>query len=231
MRMEKQTIPLAKPLVPEKENTLKDQVYEKLSKMLRNGQLFPGSVIDPKKICKELGISRSPLNNALVRLDAEGVVTIHPRSRIVVNKLEEEDIEYLYEIIGTIESTLLTKGFKNYTPAVIARMEALNVGMRQHVEEIDLTAYGHLHYEFHQILIDMAPNVFAERILRPIKNRLWDFPLRTFAKQWFLNACSEHEMIVAGLKEGDIHKAVACLKDLHWNFQYNKNYIQKVYYF
>ncbi|WP_136805588.1 GntR family transcriptional regulator [Desulfosediminicola flagellatus] len=214
----------------DKGHSLKDQVYEKLSSMLRKGELFPGSTIDQKKICKELNISRTPLNNALIRLDAEGIVTIHPRSRVTVNKLEEEDIQYLYEIIGTIESTLITKGCQKYSPERIKRMNALNAEMKSCIEDMDLTSYGNLHYEFHQIFIEMAPNVFAERILRPIKNRLWDFPQKTFPKQWYLNACAEHQMIIDALSEKDIHKAVSCLKDLHWNFQYNKEYIQKVYY-
>ena len=83
----------------DKTHSLRDQVYEKLSDKLHRGELLPGSIIDQKKICSELGISRTPLNNALIRLDAEGIVTIHPRSRVTVNKLEEEDIQYLYEII------------------------------------------------------------------------------------------------------------------------------------
>ncbi len=215
---------------PNKAESLRDQVYEILSEKLHKGELLPGSIIDQKKICKDLEISRTPLNNALIRLDAEGIVTIHPRSRVTVNKLEEEDIEYLYGIIGTIESTLITKGFERYTSDILDQMDALNRQMRHHIREGDLGSYGLLHYQFHGFFIKTAPNLFAERILRPIKNRLWDFPQKSFAQQWYLDACTEHETIVNAIRGKDPDKAASCLKDVHWNFEYNKKHIRAVYY-
>ncbi|SDO89373.1 GntR family transcriptional regulator [Desulforhopalus singaporensis] len=213
-----------------KSHSLMSHVYEILSEKLHRGELLPGSVIDQKKICKELGISRTPLNNALIRLDAEGIVTIHPRSRVTVNILEEEDIQYLYGIIGTIESTLIVNGFDNYTAEVLGQMSELNGRMNGYVQEGDLRSYSLLHYEFHQFFITMAPNVFAERILRPIKNRLWDFPAKSFPRQWYLDACSEHDKIIEAIRNKDLNEAVSCMKDVHWDFEYNKKYLRTVYF-
>lgn len=213
-----------------KAHSLRDQVYEILSEKFHKGELLPGSIIDQKKICSDLGISRTPLNNALLRLDAEGIVTIHPRSRVTVNKLEEEDIEHLYGIIGVIEGTLITKGFPKYTSKILDQMDELNRQMELHLQEGDLRAYGLPHYQFHQFFLMMAPNLFAERILRPIKNRLWDFPKKSFSQQWYLDSCIEHTTIVAAIRENDLNKAVSCLKDVHWDFEYNKKHIQAVYY-
>lgn len=213
-----------------KSQSLRDKVYEILSDMLHKGELLPGSIIDQKKICSDLEISRTPLNNALIRLDAEGIVTIHPRSRVTVNKLEEEDIQYLYGIIGTIEGTLIANGFENYTPDVLDQMDGLNKRMKRYIQDGDFGSYSSLHYKFHQFFISMAPNLFAERILRPIKNRLWDFPKKSFSQQWELDACHEHDLIIEALRERDAEKAVSCLKDIHWSFEYNKKHIRAVYY-
>lgn len=213
-----------------KAQSLRNQVYEILSDMLHKGELLPGSIIDQKKICSDLGISRTPLNNALIRLDAEGIVTIHPRSRVTVNKLEEEDIQYLYGIIGTIEATLIANGFENYTPEVLDQMGELNEKMKHFIQNEDYESYSLLHYQLHQFFITMAPNLFAERILRPIKNRLWDCPKKSFSQRWELDACHEHELIVNAIREGDIEKAISCIKDFHWSFEYNKKHILAVYY-
>ena len=105
-------------LLPSKQHippSLRDKIYGYLLRKFREGRLFPNAIIDQKEICGEFGISRTPLTNALIRLEAEGIVSIHPRSRVVVNKLEEEDIHYLYEIIGSIEGIFTTKGFQHYT--------------------------------------------------------------------------------------------------------------------
>lgn len=211
--------------------SLRDKVYEYLSNELHKGELLPGSIIDQKKICNELNISRTPLSNALIRLDAEGIVTIHPRSKVVVNKLEVEDIEYLYEIIGTIESTLITKGFSSYTIEILDEMEDWNKQMITYIQKGDLRSYDPLHYRFHQVFLTLAPNKFAERILRPIKNRLWDFPKRSFPQQWYLDACTEHQTIIDALRENNPEKAASCLKEVHWGFDYNKEYIKAAYFF
>jgi DNA-binding GntR family transcriptional regulator len=210
--------------------SLRDQVYDYLCQKMHSGELLPGSIIDPKLICGELKISRTPLNNALIRLDAEGIVTIHPRSRVVVNKLEIEDIHYLYEIIGTIECTLITKGFNNYTPEILDQMEEWNNEMAFHIRKGDLRSYDPLHYSFHQAFITLAPNKFAERILAPIKNRLWDIPKRNFPQQWYLDACSEHQVVVDALRRKDLEKAVSFHKEVHWGFDFNRQYIETAYY-
>jgi DNA-binding GntR family transcriptional regulator len=210
--------------------SLRDKVYGYLRHKMQNGNLFPGAVIDQKEICSEMGISRTPLTNALIRLEAEGIVTIHPRSRVIVNKLEEEDIQYLYEVIGAIEGTLIAKGFLNYTSDILTMMESWNKQMRVHIKNGDLRAFDPLHYRFHQVFVLMAPNKFAERILYPIKNRLWDIPKKSFPQQWYLDACTEHQFVIDALRENNVDKAVSYHKHVHWDFELNKKYIQMAYY-
>lgn len=212
------------------QQSLRDQVYEYLCRAMHKGEMLPGSVIDQKKICNELNISRTPLSNALIRLDAEGIVTIYPRSRVIVNKLEEEDINYLYEIIGTIESTLVSKGLENYNDDILNQMETWNKKMITYIEKGDLRSYDPLHYRFHQVFIELASNIFAERILRPIKNRLWDFPKKSFPQKWYLEACAEHQTIIDALRIKDMSKATSCIKEVHWGFKFNQKYIQMAYF-
>ena len=215
---------------PTRPLSLRDKVYGYLRQKMQNGDLLPGSIIDQKEICSDLSISRTPLSNALIRLEAEGIVTIHPRSRVIVNKLEEEDIHYLYEVIGAIEGTLITKGFPNYSEDILNMMEAWNNQMRAHIKNGDLRTFDPIHYKFHQVFVALAPNKFAERILNPIKNRLWDIPKKTFPHQWYLDACTEHQFIIDALREKNLRKAVSYLKQVHWGFDLNKKYIKMAYY-
>ena len=211
--------------------SLRDKVYKSLCRKFRSGALLPGSIIDQDQICDELDISRTPLTNALIRLEAEGIVRIHPRSKVIVNRLEIEDIQYLYEVIGAIEGVLISKGFTNYTDDILDQMEACNRKMTRHIQNGDLQAYDPLHYQFHQVFSLMARNKFAERILVPIKNRLWDYPKKGFPMQWYLDACTEHQSIVDALREKNVDKAISYTKHVHWDFEYNKKYIQEAYYF
>jgi DNA-binding GntR family transcriptional regulator len=109
-------------------------------------------------------------------------------------------------------------------------MEAWNKQMKIHIQNGDLGAYDPLHYRFHQVFIQLAPNKFAERILKPIKDRLWDFPKKSFPQQWYLDACAEHQCIIDALRDRNLDRAVSYLKYVHWGFELNKNYIQMAYY-
>lgn len=208
----------------------RDEVYAYLRQEMNAGRLLPGSVIHMDAMCADLGISRTPLRDALIRLDAEGVVKIYPRSRIVVNTLELEDVKYLYEVTGAIESSLVRSGAANYVGNVLAVMRRYNREMEVALDVDDTQTFEVLHYKFHQVFAKLSRNVFAERILIPIKNRLWDFPKKNFPKRWFYNSVSEHDVIIDLLTEGNAIKAAEFLKNQHWDFEFNKTYIQQTYF-
>ncbi|MCC7295868.1 MAG: GntR family transcriptional regulator, partial [Acidobacteria bacterium] len=78
---------------------------------MRRGEILPGSVIDMEETSLRLGVSKTPLRDALLQLEMEGFVTILPRRKVVVNVLRPEDIKNYYEIIGALESTALRQAF------------------------------------------------------------------------------------------------------------------------
>ncbi len=76
--------------------SLKEQVYEHLREQMRTGGLRPGAAIDMEETSKRLGVSKTPLRDALLQLEMEGFVTILPRRKIVVNVLTLQNIrDYL----------------------------------------------------------------------------------------------------------------------------------------
>ena len=87
--------------------SLKELVYEYLRDQMRSGDLLPGAMIDMNETAERLGVSKTPLRDALIQLDMEGFVSILPRRGIVVNPLTLKDIRQYYEIIGALESTAL----------------------------------------------------------------------------------------------------------------------------
>ena len=89
-----------KPLINIK--SLKEQVYEYLREQMRTGDILPGSVIDMEETSKKLGVSKTPLRDALLQLEMEGFVSIIPRRKVVVNVLSIQDIKNYYEIIGAL---------------------------------------------------------------------------------------------------------------------------------
>ena len=66
-------------------NSLRERVYRHLEAALREGQLHHGTCLDQDRLCEELGVSRTPLRDALLRLEAEGFVTIQPRKGVYLS--------------------------------------------------------------------------------------------------------------------------------------------------
>ena len=176
-------------------------VYQYIQKQMKAGILLPGSVLDLQSISKALGISNTPLRDSLIRLEAEGYLTIYPRSKVVINTLELKDFPFLYEIMGSLEYTTISSSINNYTNKIILYMKKLNTFMRKAINDGDMMQYDSIHYEFHDIFFHVSSNIFAERILHPIKNRLWDFPRKNISIGWYHAAIDEHELIVDSIKK------------------------------
>ena len=87
--------------------SLKEQVYDYLRVQMNEGRLRPGAFLNLNDISRELGMSRTPLRDALFQLESEGFVTIFPRRGVVVNTLTLEKIRNIYEILGALESAAL----------------------------------------------------------------------------------------------------------------------------
>lgn len=206
-------------------------VYQYIQKQMKAGILLPGSVLDLQSISKALGISNTPLRDSLIRLEAEGYLTIYPRSKVVINTLELKDFPFLYEIMGSLEYTTISSSINNYTNKIILHMKELNSLMRKAIDDGDMIQYDSIHYKFHDIFFHVSSNIFAERILHPIKNRLWDFPRKNILIGWYHAAIDEHELIVDSIERKDILLLMHNIKNLHWGFAHNEAYIRKTYNF
>src|SRR4030042_4961220 len=117
-----------KPLLNVK--SLKEQVYDYLREKLRSGEILPGSAINLDETSQKLGVSRTPLRDALLQLESEGFVTIYPRRGVIVNLLSLGDIKNYYQIIGAWESTAILQAFNKIGENEIRDMEGIIEDMK-----------------------------------------------------------------------------------------------------
>ena len=219
-----------KNLVPNNSESLRNKVYDYLRGEMDKGILLPGALINLNEMSERFKVSKTPLREALLRLEAEGFVSIRPRSGIIINRLELEDIRYLYEVVAAIEAALIDTIFDRFDDSHTALMERLNVAMRTAIESGDYVAYDKPHWDFHNLFTEMSGNALAQRIITPIRQRLWDFPRRRNHQQWELMACDEHQQITEAIKSGNRSEALRVVKEFHWNFTYNEKFIRWVYF-
>lgn len=210
--------------------SLRGRVYEYLHNELFKGSLKPGQNIDLNELANKLGVSRTPLREALILLDSENFVTIQPRSRVTINTLEFEDIRYLYEIIGALESAVLNSAKDRMSPDAIDRMEDLNHQMAVAVETEGFDECYGLNLQFHGVFLATSKNIQLLRDIDLAKRRLFDFPSRSaLLNEWMKTSLREHTTIVHYLRAGDFHAAADYLRDVHWSFESREDFIKRYY--
>ena len=210
--------------------SLKEQVYEYLREQMRTGEIRPGSVIDMEETSRKLGVSKTPLRDALLQLEMEDFVSILPRRKVVVNVLQEEDIRNYYDIIGALESTALLRAFDRIRSPDIDAMQGLNDVMKQAIEDNDFDRYYEKNLEFHNTFLNPCGNANLVKIVNTLKKRLYDFPRsKGFVKEWEESSIGEHQALIDLIRQGKRQEAANNIRDVHWSFKVQEEYVHRYY--
>lgn len=210
--------------------SLKEQVYDYLRQQFQRHRLQPGEVINMEATARKLGVSKTPLRDALIQLEMEGFVTISPRRGIFVNSLPLEEIREFYQVIGSLESSALQAAFPRLGPPGIKKMDGLNRQMQKAIDRDDFDLFYQRNLQFHDAFIDLCGNKTLVRIVGNLKKRLYDFPRqRQWIKEWEQFSIREHQEIIDFLAAGDVQSAALFLRDAHWSFAVQEKFIRKYY--
>ncbi|MBU0926629.1 MAG: GntR family transcriptional regulator [Spirochaetes bacterium] len=210
---------------------LREQVYLYLKRLLNEGKLKPGAFLDLRAIGEDLGFSRTPLRDALLRLEAEGFVTIHPRRGVVINPLDLRTIRNSYQILGALEAAAILEASGIYSAKDADMMLSLNSRMADSLSRNNFNDYYAANVAFHDVYISMSENVELKRMSRILKERLYDFPRREgYLSQWELASIEEHEALVSALRAREFDAAAALVRDVHWSFKVQERFIMAYYF-
>jgi len=211
--------------------SLSVRVYEELKRRLNEGTLKPGQFIDLSALGRELGMSRTPLRDALIRLELEGFVTVYPRRGVMVRALDLADIRDIYQTVGALEGAVAAKAAERFAGEDADRMRELCESMSAALAADDFDTYYAGNLAFHDVYLDLSDNADLVRTVRVFKERLYDFPRRSaYVKEWELASNKEHEEIEARFRALDFDGAAAYIRDVHWNYEVQERYIRWYYF-
>jgi DNA-binding GntR family transcriptional regulator len=212
--------------------SLREEVYDYLRNEMNRGGLQPGSFLDLNHLAKRIGVSRTPLREALLHLEIQGFVTVLPRKGFQLNPLSLDDIRNYFEIIGALESATMLSVGRDLGPEDIAHMRQLNLAMAEAVAANDFTRYYELNVAFHEVYLDRSTNRQMLDLIRSLKQRLYDWPRREgFVKAWEEDSIQiEHEALIRFLELGAIEDAAAYLQHVHWSFKLQEPFIHAYFF-
>ncbi len=209
--------------------SLREQLYQHLRAEMETGNLAPGVTINLNAISQELGISKTPLRDALIQLEAEGFVDILPRRGVVVRKLTLQDVKDFYEIIGALEAVVVQQVFDRLRSRHIPTLKRLNEDQRRAYGQQAYARYYRLNLEFHGVFLKLSDNRNLQNILLPMKQRLYDFPRQVYIDEWEQRNMDEHDHFIARIEVGDPNGAADLMRTIHWSFTYQETFIRAFY--
>jgi DNA-binding GntR family transcriptional regulator len=152
-----------------------DRAYERIKQMIVTLKLKPGAVIQEQQLINQLSLGRTPIREALNRLEVENLVIIEPRRGIFVADIAITDLTQIYEVRKELEALAACLATARADAADIARLELLVEEYRT-IDPADLEALFAIDREFHMTLAHATNNSFLIRELDLFYNlslRIW----------------------------------------------------------
>ncbi|MEL6678040.1 MAG: GntR family transcriptional regulator [Pseudomonadota bacterium] len=183
--------------------TAHDRVYRHLRLKILYGELEPGASLTLRGIASDLGVSMTPVREALRRLVAEGALTMSTSGRISTPALSSERVEELASIRALLEPELAARALPRAHMALIERLETLNHQIHDLILANARSGYVRANLEFHRTLYlrAQAPAMLA------LTETVWlqsGPTLRAmYARQQQTKSFQNHAKIIAALKAGD----------------------------
>ncbi len=183
--------------IPDNLTTL---AYRTIKNYIWEGRLDEGERLTEDFISRQLGISKSPVREALNRLESEGLIRIEPRKGAFLRSYTIKEVDDLYDLREALETHAVATA--KITPELLS-------ALRQNVERArgfmlanDKLRYIEEDMRFHALLVDAAGNRLLGRSLENIRQQVWLFRRKTydFSRS---RAVAAHTAVVAALAEGD----------------------------
>jgi len=195
--------------------SVRDRTYEALKQAIVRGRLAPGQRIVEAQVAELLNISRTPLREALLRLEAEGFVERVTSGGVRVRGLSLEEIRELYAVRSVLEGLTAREATERITNE---QLESLANLIRQ-IEEADSGASPDVHRiarlgeEFHQIILEASGNRKCADLLRLLQDHIDRYRQFTIAMPGRGRAAAkEHEALLEALRLRDPEKAERAMR-------------------
>ncbi len=201
--------------------SIKDHVYRYLSGAIASGALKSNEKINERRLCETLGISSTPIREALIELSVQGILKNVPRKGFFVQEVTPEKVRELYTILGVLDALCATLAAGHLTEADYDAMDTLIEKMERAIETGAYSAYYSLQNAFHDVYGLKCPNGELRRIIAQVKKlfirqsyeNIDDAQLNRILKE----TNGEHKKIRTLIKSKDLAALEDFIRTTHWN--------------
>lgn len=187
---------------------LRDVVFNTLREAILKGDLIPGERLMENTLAEKMGVSRTPIREAIRKLELEGLVTMVPRKGAEVAKITEKDIRDLLEVRATLEALAVRLACERMSDETIERLNILKEEFARAAKKKDVNLIIRKDIEFHDAIFSSTGNDKLIQIVSNLREQIYRFRVKYIQEMPdYQVLIDEHEEIVENIRNGNIKAA------------------------
>ena len=183
---------------------LRDVVFQTLREAILKGKLLPGERLMEIHLAQQLGVSRTPVREAIRKLELEGLVTMMPRKGAVVAEITVSELEDVLEVRKTLENLAVARACRNDDPEKLEELSRAEEKFRKTLGGGDLMEAALADEQFHEVIYQMNGNRKLVQILSNLREQMYRFRIEYLKDvESYTTLMQEHNELRTALEHGD----------------------------
>ncbi len=202
---------------------LRDIVFKSLREAIITGDLKPGERLMEIKLANEMGVSRTPVREAIRKLELEGLVIVTSRKGAEVAPINEKDLKEVLEIRKALESLSVTLACKNVTKENLKKLKEINAAISKAVKNDDIETITKSDVEFHEEIYKLTNNDRLVVMLHQLKEHIFRYRFEYIKDMKNKESIvEEHAKILAAIGDKNVRLAK---KEIEHHIEVQEKYI------
>lgn len=197
-----------------KKATLHIQIADALREMIMIGELKNGDKINENDLCASMGISKTPLREALRVLSAENLISLVPNHGAFVTKPTTEEIKEMFAVMSVLEGVCARAAAEKMTPVDFARLEKLHAKLEETFERRDQEEYIRINDQYHSLVQEIAGNRTLNQIVAGLRKKILLYRFQSLnLPERFECSIREHRDLLEAFRQGHHTRAEALMRE------------------
>lgn len=193
---------------------LRDVVFNTLRRAILKGELEPGERLMEIALANKLGVSRTPIREAIRKLELEGLVVMIPRKGAEVARITEKDLRDVLEVRASLEKLAIELACDRIEDEVIANLKETCQAFADSLSSEDLTTMAEKDVAFHDVIFRATKNARLIQILNNLREQMYRYRLEYLKDiEARPRLAEEHQKIMDAVIRRDREEAVRLIRD------------------
>jgi DNA-binding GntR family transcriptional regulator len=191
---------------------LRDVVFNFLREAILSGELMPGERLMENQLAERIGVSRTPIREAIRKLELEGLVEMVPRKGAQVASMTKKGIKDVLEVRSALEELAVRLACERIVDEQILELKAVNKEFSSAVENRDIQVMVDKDVEFHDIIFKVADNNKLTQIISNLREQIHRYRIVYLNDKVYLQTIKdEHNEIISAIEKRDAAAAGATI--------------------